>query len=90
MNPVFQIFGVPEDGRAEAAARARLDRFFNGDMAAARACQEDYKRLLDLGDSDAESGDHLWCEAEARMVESVYAVVEVNETKWAGVTVMWT
>lgn len=48
MQLSFVIFGVIENGFAEALAAEVLDKLFDGDMEAAKQCQNDYLSLLDI------------------------------------------
>lgn len=90
MQLSFVIFGVIENGFAEALAAEVLDKLFDGDMEAAKQCQNDYLSLLDVGDSNTEHGMHKWADVSSAMSLAVdEADYIVNENKYTGVEVIF-
>lgn len=92
-EPRFEMFGVigtfAAEQQADEAALMALEQFFKGNMGEARKCEEEYQRLLDAGDDAAERGEHRWAHAERAMVDAVFSACEVNESQWAGISVLW-
>lgn len=84
---VCKITGTDDDVFAAKLASLALTTFFDGNLTSAERCYNDYIELISRMDQGALAGNHRWCFAVKRMEDMVHKCCNIDESKFAGVSV---